>query len=157
MKHRLSPMAALLGMCGFFMAGCGTTSEDYTEEKSTEDSGMEYAGGFVTGNKAADHGRDIFGYVNGMDIRCLANDSSKIPGAVGDWYFISTSMLNELGALTWSGNTFTAKNFTSPRSGKKYRWMGWTIARSGTPLVLDNPLTLTRFSGTLRSYWATVE
>jgi len=162
MRNRFSPMAALLGMCGFMLAGCEMSSEESTVDGSMTETGKEnvvdeYSGAFVAGNKPADHGQDIFAYVEGMDIRCLANDTSKVPGAVGGWYFISASMLNELEALTWNGNTFTAKNFTSPRSGKKYKWMGWTIARSATPLVTDNPLTLTKFSGTLRSYWATVE
>lgn len=156
---KLSPMVLVLGMCGLLQSGCESSSED----PGGEDAGIvnvstndPYAGAFVAGNKAVDHGREIFGYVNGMDIRCLANDGSKIP-CVNGYYFISTAMLNEVGALTVSGDTLTAKSFTSNRSGKKYRWMGWTIGRSATPLVTTNPLTLSTFSGTLRSYWATVE
>jgi len=153
---KLSPIVIVLGICCFLQAGCESSQDLALEDTGSVNVGDEYDGAFVAGNKAADHGQDVFGYVNGMDIRCLANDGSKVP-CVSGYYFISASMLRQVGALTWSGNTVTASNFTSPRSGKKYRWMGWTIGRSATPLVTTNPLTLSSFSGTLRSYWSTVE
>ena len=121
------------------------------------ETGGQYDGAFVVGDKSVDHGQEVYGYAGGMDIRCLANDASKTPGAANNFYFISTEVINDTGALIIDGDTVTADNFTSPRSGKKYRWMGWTIEKSSAPLVTDNPLTLSGLHGTLRSYWATVE
>jgi len=151
-------MVLVLGMCGLLQSGCESSPDDTSEDAGSinVNANDPYSGPFVAGNKAADHGKDVFDFVNGMDIRCLANDGSKVPCVPGA-YFISGAMLRATGALTWSGNTFTAKDFTSSQSGKKYRWMGWTISRSATPLVTTNPLTLSSFSGTLRSYWSTVE
>lgn len=154
---KLSPIVLVLGICVLMQAGCESSQDLALDDAGSVNVGDAYSGAFVAGNKATDHGREIFAYVNGMDIRCLANDGSRVPGCIDGYYFISTTMLNQVGALTWNGNTFTASNFTSPWSGKKYRWMGWTIAKSATPLVTTNPLTLSSFTGTLRSYWATVE
>jgi len=133
------------------------TTPTPTPTPQPTDTSSGYGGAFVAGNKDADHGTEIYAFVNGMDIRCLANDTDKIHEAVGGYYFISGDLIKQSGALTWNGNTFTARSFTSSRSGKKYRWMGWTIEKSANPLVTSNPLTLGSFKGTLRSYWATVQ
>lgn len=176
-----STTAAFLSVCGLLLSGCevipsyesawgsgsdnallqtpittpGNTAPVVTTPVSQP--GSSFSGTFVAGDKATDHGMEIFGFAGGMDIRCLANDDSKISGAIGGYYFISASLIKQTGALTWSGNTFVAADFVSPQSGKQYKWMGWTIEKSANPLQTINPLTLSVLRGTLRSYWATVQ
>jgi hypothetical protein len=176
-----STTAAFLSVCGLLLSGCEiipsyesawgnndtplqtpattpyTTPANTPPSATTPQTVSSFSGTFVAGDKAADHGTEIYGFAGGMDIRCLANDDSKISGAIGGCYFISSTLINETGALTWSGNTFIASDFVSSRSGKKYMWMGWTIEKSANPLVTSNPLTLGSLSGTLRSYWVTVQ
>lgn len=116
-----------------------------------------YNGAFVAGAEANDNGWLTYADIGGMDVRAVANDAGKTPGCVGNPYSIATSVINDTGALEIRGHTFTAHNFTSPQSGKKYRWMGWAVGSASSPLDTTNPLTVSVLSGTLRSYWATVK
>lgn len=101
--------------------------------------------------------------IGSMGVRLLANDGSKTP-CVNGWYFILDALINSEGAFTTARNTdgsytFAALDFTSPRSGLKYRFIGWTVQHSADPLVYANPLTLTpgQLTETLRGYWVTVK
>jgi len=161
-------MVAFAGLCVVIVTGCGRSedswaggnaggpAEDETPPDVTPPTGTVTGDFLVWGDAAKDGGNEIHSYYNGMDIRCLVNDSSKTPGAKGSVYYLSADLVAETGALVRNGNTFTAKDFVSPESGKNYKWMGWTISKSANPLVTDNPLTLSAFEGTLRCYWVTV-
>jgi len=187
MKDRFSLVGAVaivsfLGLCGALLTGCGREEDSWaggaadlqdddttpppvnintntvntnTVNTSTNDA---YSGAFISGNAArsADGYSGIYTFINGMDVRLTVNDT-KTPGVIGRAYNLQPSLVAETDAFSHQGNVFTAKSFTSPRTQMKYRFMGWAIKSSSATLTMENPLTLTSFSGTLRAYWATVE
>ena len=117
---------------------------------------------FVSGNKSADGGSEHYGDIDGMGVRLLANDGSKIDCANG-YYFISKSLIDGTGAfnvkrLANGDAVISAHDFTSPSSRLHYQFAGWTVHASGGSVVKENPLILPEdeITGTLRGYWATV-
>jgi len=176
-------IVSFLGLCGILLTGCGREEDSWaggtadlqdsddttpppvnintntvntnTVNTSTNDA---YSGAFISGSsaKSADGYSGIYTFINGMDVRLTVNDGSKTAGVNGA-YNLQPSLVAETGAFSHQGNVFTAKSFTSPRTQMKYRFMGWAVKSSSATLTMENPLTLTSFSGTLRAYWATVE
>ena len=129
-----------------------TTSTPLPTTDTTTTLDPFYGGKFVAGD-SRDKGTEIHTFWNEIDVRCLAND---VEGAIGKDYFMS-DVINRTGALSLLGKMALGKNFVSPLSNKKYRFMGFKKEKSANPLITTNPLTLTSFSGTFRAYWNSVE
>ena len=158
--------AVCIGLAGILLSGCAGDDGDGSGGgggggvTSPPPDVVSYDGPFVDGDSAADGGDEEYTVIGLMGVRLDANDISKYPCQPG-FYFLDGGLIESQGALAWTtvdgALVFTAKNFTSPRSGLKYRFMGWTLQSSGDPLVTDNPVTIADPSGTLRAYWATVQ
>ena len=150
-------VAGVLGLC-VAMTGCGGDDNMGDVVDTSAINLIDFDTPFVSGSSArsADGYSGTYTFINGMDVRLTVNDA-KTPGVIGRAYNLQPSLVAETGAFTHQGNVFTAQSFVSPRTQMKYKFMGWAIKSSSAALTMQNPLTLTSFSGTLRAYWATVE
>jgi len=103
----------------------------------------------------ADKGQEIVGFIGGADYRFLGNDSK------GEGYFLS-GIVEQAEAFGWKkvGEVWEvwAKDFTSSKSGLKYKWVGFRIQKSANPMQTKNPLKIpvAEMKGSFRTYWQTV-
>ena len=125
-------------------------------------------GAQVSGNKGLDGNKETQNFGNediwrsggsNLPVRCLANDDKT--NGMGKDYFCD-DVVSATGGLEMRKNadgTITAigRDFISPDSGLYYKFMGFTIAKSGSPLVTDNMTTLSpgQQKGVFRAYWNT--
>jgi hypothetical protein len=101
-------------------------------------------------------------WVNGsgsLGVRCLANDG-KADGLPPEYY--CDNFVSGAGALKMAVNpdktiAVLAQDFTSSRSGLIYKFKGFAINSSSSPLVSGNPRILSSGdqNGTFRAYWNT--
>ncbi len=121
---------------------------------------------FVPGNAGKDgklqSDSETYCFINSMGVRILANDGAKIQ-CINGYYWIKTSLVNQMSAFSYvrladNSVIVTGRDFTSPLSGLRYQFVGWTEHSSLNPLVTTNPLTIpaSEISKTLRGYWRTV-
>ena len=124
-----------------------TADQTSTQEDTANEPG--FGGDFIPGDPA-DAGEEIYrSSWNGGDVRCLGADYD------GNGYFMS-DVIDETDALDLDGETATAHNFISPRTGLHYRFEGFREANSSSGLITENPHTVVRH-GTFRCYWNPVE
>ena len=117
-------------------------------------------------DRSADRGAEIWKpNWHGCQIRLSANDTENIRGIAGSWYPLDAGVVGDNVQVTEdaAGNALVVgRDFTSMRTGYRYRWLGLVTETSGNPLVpgvsgVSITVPKARLTGALRIHWATVE
>lgn len=115
---------------------------------------------------SADRGPEIWmANWHGAQVRLSANDNAAIPTLMGRWFPLSHDIVADRVQLSLDelGNgVVVGYDFTSPRTGYRYHWLGLQEQYSAAPLRLGTPgvaITVPRakLNEALRIHWATVE
>lgn len=130
------------------------------------DTNLPHAAYVSVPKECADRGDEIWmRNWHGAQVRLSANDKKAIRGIEGEWFPLDADVVgdrvqvstNELGDAIVVGY-----DFTSPRTGYRYHWLGLQEQYSAAPLRLGTPgvsITVPRakLNEALRIHWATVE
>jgi hypothetical protein len=118
---------------------------------------------FIVGDKR-DEGVECWGSVDGLGLRFDCNDKSKTPEVVDkNFYFLDGDMVTAQGGQTWhmEGDewVFTGKDVVSPKTGVHYKFLGWTLYYSSSPLIRQPTIRVNKnaLHDVLRSYWGSVK